>query len=171
MQGLCRIFASNLTQCNARIINEIQRECRVLCRVCRVFCSARFTYIDFAPSAGNRQRAQDNEQWSFTVFFTDFTKNRVRNADKQGEFVNLPKFYTTLALISPPPHRLGVSFIASASPWRAFHRHRAAAMVEFHHHRVAAMVEFHRLCRSLDQSLLPRIVRTERIQRHSFDVS
>ena len=147
MQDLCRIFVSNPTQCNARRISEIQRECRVLCRVCRVFCSARFMYIDFAPSAGNRQRAQDNEQWSFTVFFTDFTKNRVRNADKQGEFVNLPKFYTTLALISPPPHRLGVSFT------------------------VAAMVEFHHLCRSLDQSLLRRIVRTERIPRHSFDVS
>ena len=160
MQGLCRIFASNPTQRNARIISEIQRECRVLCRVCRVFCSARFTYIYFAPSAGNRQRAQDHEQWSFTVFYTDFTKNRVRNADKQGEFVNLPKFYTTLALISPPPHRLAVNFTASALPLRAFHRHRAAAMVEFH-----------RLRRSLDQSLLPRIVRTERIQRHSFDVS
>ena len=160
MQGLCRFFALNPTQCNVRIISEIQRECRVLCRVCRVFCSARFMYIDFAPSAGNRQRAQDNEQWSFTVFFTDFTKNRVRNADKQGEFVNLPKFCTALALISPPLRRLGVNFTTTASPWRAFHRLR-----------VAAMVEFHRLCRSLDQSLLPRIVRTERIQRHSFDVS
>ena len=160
MQGLCRVCASNPTQCNARIISEIQIECRILCRVCRVFCSARFMYIDFAPSAGNRQRAQDNEQWSFTVFFTDFTKNRVRNADKQGEFVNLPKFCTALALVSPPLRHLGVNFTATASPWRAFHRHR-----------VAAMVEFHRLCRSFDQSLLPRIVRTERIQRHLFDVS
>ena len=160
MQGLCRIFASNPTHYNTQIISEIQRECRVLCRVCRVFCSARFMYIDFAPLAGNRQRAQDHEQWSFTVFFTDFTKNRVRNADKQGEFVNLPKFCTALALISPPPRRLGVNFTASALPLRAFHRHR-----------VAAMVEFHRLCRSLDQSLLRRTVRTERIPRHSFDVS
>ena len=126
VQGLCRIFALNPTQCNARIISEIQRESRVLCRVCRAFCSARFMYIDFAPSAGNRQRAQDNEQWSFTVFFTDFTKNRVRNADKQGEFVNLPKFCTALALISPPLRRLGVNFTASALPLRAFHRHCVA---------------------------------------------
>ena len=71
-------------------------------------------YIDFEPLAGNRQRAQDHEQWSFTVFFTDFTKNRVRNADKQGEFVNLPKFCTTLALISPPLRRLGVNFTTTA---------------------------------------------------------
>ena len=47
MQGLCRIFASNPTQCNAWRISEIRRECRVLCRVCRVY-SARFTYIVFA---------------------------------------------------------------------------------------------------------------------------
>ena len=37
MQGLCRIFASNPTQCNVRKFSEIQRKCRVLCRVCRVF--------------------------------------------------------------------------------------------------------------------------------------
>ena len=140
MQGLCRIFASNPTHFNTRIISEIQRECRVLCRACRVFCSARFMYIDFAPSAGNRQRAQDHEQWSFTVFFTDFTKNRVRNADKQGEFVNLPKFCTALALISPPPRRRDGRI---SPPPRS----------------------------SLEKTLLPRIVRTERIPRHSFDVS
>ena len=143
MQGLCRIFALNPTQCNARRISEIQRECRVLCRVCRVFCSARFMYIDFAPSAGNRQRAQDHEQWSFTVFFTDFTKKR---SEKCGQARGVCKFAQIL-------YSLGVLFTASALPLRAFHRHR-----------VAAMVEFHRLRRSFDQSLLPRIVRTERIQ-------
>ena len=150
MQGLCRIFVSNHTQCNTWIISEIQREYRVLCRVCRVFCSARFMYIDFAQSAANRQRAQDNEQWSFTVFFTDFTKKR---SEKCGQARGVCKFAQIL-------YRLGVKFTATASPWRAFHRHR-----------VAAMVEFHRLCRSLDQSLLPRTVRTERIPRHSIDVS
>ena len=161
MQGLCRIFASNPTQCNERRISEIQRECRVLCRVCRVFCSARFMYIDFAPSAGNRQRAQDNEQWSFTVFFTDFTK---KQSEKCGQARGVCKFAQIL-------YNLGVNFTTTASPWRAFHRLRVTVMIVFHRHRVAAMVEFHRLRRSFDQSLLPRIVRTERIQRHSFDVS
>ena len=161
MQGLCRIFASNPTQCNTRIISEIQRQCRVLCRVCRVFCSARFMYIDFAPSASNRQRAQDHEQWYFTVFFTDFTK---KQSEKCGQARGVCKFAQIL-------YNLGVSFTASALPLRAFHRHRIAVMVVFHRHSLAAMVEFHRLCRSLDQSLLPRTVRTERIPRHSFDVS
>ena len=107
-------------------------------------------YIDFAPLAGNRQRAQDHEQWFFTVFFTDFTK---KQSEKCGQARGVCKFAQIL-------YRLGVNFTASASPWRAFHRLR-----------VTAMVEIHRLRRSLDQSLLPRIVRTERIQRHSFDVS
>ena len=44
MQGLCRIFGSNPTQFNTRIISEIQRKYRVLCRVCRVFCSLIFMY-------------------------------------------------------------------------------------------------------------------------------
>ena len=44
MQGLCRIFASNPTQRNARIISEIQRKCRDLCRVCRIFISPLFMY-------------------------------------------------------------------------------------------------------------------------------
>ena len=37
MQGLCRIFASNPTQFKTRIISEIRRKCRVLCRVCKDF--------------------------------------------------------------------------------------------------------------------------------------
>ena len=48
MQGLCRIFASNPTQCNVRRINEIRIECRILCRVCRIFISPLFMYVDAA---------------------------------------------------------------------------------------------------------------------------
>ena len=48
MQGLCRIFASNPTQCNVWIINGIRRECRALCRVCRIFVSPLFMYVDAA---------------------------------------------------------------------------------------------------------------------------
>ena len=44
MQGLCRILASNPTQCNVRKISVIRRECRVLCRVCRIFISPLFMY-------------------------------------------------------------------------------------------------------------------------------
>ena len=51
----------------------------------------------------NGRKTTNNGSLPFSSLISQ--KNRVRNADKQGEFVNLPKFYTALALISPPLHR------------------------------------------------------------------